>query len=78
MGCCEGHRKVCLNTYISFTNDYFTEKDMPNGFGYNKKKRAVTCSYSTKMTEEEMEELKKEKLAILLEWCKSLPNRKNN
>lgn len=78
IGCCEGHRKVCLNTYISFTNDYFTEKDMPNGFGYNKKKRAVTCSYPTRITEEEMEELKEEKLAILLEWCKSLPNRKNN
>lgn len=78
MGCCEGHRKVCINTYIAFTNDYFEEADIPEGFKYDKKRRVVTYTYSTRLTEEKMEELKREKLAILLEWCKSLPNRKNN
>lgn len=78
MGCCEGHRKVCINTYIAFTNDYFEEADIPEGFKYDKKRRVVTYTYSTRLTEEKMEELKREKLAILLEWCKSLPNRKDN
>jgi hypothetical protein len=32
-------------------------------------------SHSTKLKESEMEEIKKEKLETLLEWCKNLPNR---
>ncbi len=74
-GCCEGHRKVCVNTYIAFTKDYFNNTDMPEGFKYNKKRRIVTYTYSSKLTKESMEELKKEKLETLLEWCKSLPSR---
>lgn len=76
MGCCEGHRKVCLNTYIAFANNYFKEQDLPSGFKYNKRKNAIIYDYSLKLTEEEMMELKREKLAVLLEWCKNLPNRK--
>lgn len=73
--CCEGHREICINTYVAFADDYFKKISTPEGFKYDKKRRIVTYTYSTKLTEEKMEELKKEKLAILLEWCKNLPNR---
>ena len=73
--CCEGHRKVCLNTYVAFANDYFKNIDMPDGFKHDKKRRTISYVYSSKLTEEKMEEIKKEKLETLLEWCKSLPKR---
>ena len=73
--CCEGHMDVCINTYIAFANDYFNDVCTPDGFKYDKKKRIVTYTYSMKLEENKMEELKKEKLKTLLEWCKSLPNR---
>lgn len=75
MGCCEGHRARCINTYITFPEDYFEEMDTPKGFKYDKKRRTITYTYSPKLTERKMEELKAEKLAVLLEWVKSLPNR---
>lgn len=73
-GCCEGHRTVCINTYIAFAIDYFDNANMPDGFRYIKNRHIIAYEYSTKLTEETMEELKKEKLAVLLAWCKSLPN----
>lgn len=73
--CCEGHREICINTYIAFANDYFKNIEAPEGFQYDKKRGIVTYTYSMKLTEKEMEELKKEKLESLLKWCKSLPNR---
>lgn len=76
IGCCEGHIKVCINTYIAFAKDYFTGiENMPDGFKYNKSRKMITYTYSTRLTKENMEEIKKEKLETLLEWCKSLPNR---
>lgn len=75
MGCCEGHREVCINTYITFPEDYFKEINTPEGFKYDRKRRTITYAYSMKLTEEKMEELKAEKLKVLLEWIKSLPNR---
>lgn len=75
MACCEGHKDVCINTYIAFANNYFKDIDTPDGFEYDKKRRMITYTYSTKLEEKEMEELKKEKLKTLLDWCKSLPNR---
>ena len=75
MACCEGHRDVCINTYVAFANNYFKDIDTPDGFEYDKKRRIITYTYSTKLEEKEMEELKKEKLKTLLNWCKSLPNR---
>ena len=75
-GCCEGHREVCINTYIAFANDYFKGLDKPEGFKYDKKRRIISYTYSQRLTEEKMEELKAEKLAILLEWVKALPNRR--
>ena len=76
-GCCEGHREICISTYITFADDYFKEIGVPEGFKYDKKRKMIVYTYSMKLAEEEMKELKKEKLAILLEWCKSLPNRQN-
>lgn len=73
--CCEGHRNTCINTYIAFANDYFEHTGTPDGFKYDKKRRMVTYTYSMKLTKEKMEEIKSEKLALLLKWCKSLPNR---
>lgn len=75
IGCCEGHRTVCINTYVAFGRDYFENIPMPEGFKYNKKRRIISYTYSTKLTKEEMEELKAKKLSVLLEWCKSLPDR---
>lgn len=74
--CCEGHRGRCINTYITFADDYFLEIGTPKGFKYDKKRRTITYTYSPKLTKEKMEELKTEKLNILLEWVKSLPKRK--
>jgi len=75
IGCCEGHYKgVCINTYIAFSFNYGFV--IPDGFKFDKNKNAVHFEYSPKLTKEEMEELKKEKLAVLLEWCKSLDDYK--
>lgn len=73
--CCEGHAKVCINTYIAFADNYFDSTSVPDGFKYDKKRRIVSYTYSTKFTKEKMEEVKEEKLKTLLEWCNSLPNR---
>lgn len=74
-GSCEGHRKVCISTYISFSRDYFEDIGIPDGFKYDKKKKMILYAYSTRLSKEDMKELKKEKLEILLKWCRSLPNR---
>ena len=73
--CCEGHREICLNTYIAFANNYFDNTEMPEGFKYNKKKRIVESTYSRKLTEEQMEDIKKDRLEALLKWCEKLPSR---
>ena len=73
--CCEGHMDTCISTYIAFTNDYFNDTSAPEGFKYDEKRKIVAYAYSSKLTKEKMEELKKEKLENLLEWCKRLPNK---
>ena len=75
--CCEAHKNVCNDTYIAFAINYFDNIDMPEGFKYNKKRNIVAHTYSTKLTEEKLEELKKENLSVLLKWCESLPNIKS-
>lgn len=75
MACCEGHRTVCLNTYIAFADDYFVDTELPEGFEWDKKRRIITYTYSMKLTVERMQGLKREKLEALLKWCKSLPKR---
>lgn len=75
IGCCEGHKTICINTYIAFPEDYFKETDIAKGFKYDKKRRIISYTYSQKLTEEKMEKLKAEKLKILLDWIKSLPSK---
>ena len=74
MYCCEGH---CAgsNTYISFGNVDFDDDTLPVGFKYSKKHHMLSYTYSTRLSNEEVEEIKKEKLKILLDWCKNLPVR---
>lgn len=74
MGCCEGHDKVCISTYIAFARDYFKDEDIPIGFKYNRKRKIVSYTYSTKLSKDDMKELKKKKIEALLEWCKNLPD----
>lgn len=73
--CCEGHMKICINTYVAFVDNYFMDVGVPEGFKYNRKKKIISYTYSTRLSKKEMEEIKSEKLEILLAWCKSLPNR---
>lgn len=73
--CCEGHSRGS-NTYITFFNDYFEYIDTPVGFKYDRKRKTITYTYRMSMTEEKIEKLKTEKLSILLEWAKSLPDRR--
>lgn len=75
IGCCEGHMEICTSTYIAFADNYFENTAMPENFKYDKKRRMVKHSYSKKLKEEQMEEIKKENLDTLLEWCKNLPNK---
>lgn len=77
VGCCEGHREVCISTYIAFAESYDINDTLPvpEGFKYNKNKRMVYFDYSPRLSDKEMENLKKEKLKVLLEWCKNLPDR---
>ena len=75
IGCCEGHKTTCINTYIAFSEDYFKETGIAEGFKYDKNRRMISYTYSQKLTEEKMEELKAEKLKTLLDWIKSLPNK---
>lgn len=75
IACCEGHMEVCINTYIAFADSYFTDADAPDGFRYDKNRRTMIYSHSTRLKENEMEKIKKEKLETLLEWCRNLPNR---
>ena len=74
-GCCEGHKNISDKTYISFSNNHIEKIDMPNGFKYDINNGTIYCIYPKKLTKKKMEEIKKEKLKTLLEWCKSLPNR---
>lgn len=80
-GCCEGHlehhkeRKGSANTHIICGRDYFKETGIPEGFKYCKRGMGVAYDYSSKLTKEQFIAIKEEKLAVLLEWVKSLPNR---
>lgn len=75
-GCCESHKEICISIYISFNTDYGfgTIIKLPDGFKFNKNKNAIIFDFNKKLSIEEMESEKKNKLAALLEWCKNLPN----
>lgn len=75
-GCCESHEDICISIYISFNINYGfgTTIPLPEGFKFNKKKNAIIYDFNRKLSREEVETEKKNKLDALLEWCKNLPN----
>lgn len=75
-GCCESHEEICISIYISFNVDYGFGAiiKLPEGFKFNKKKNAIIYDFNKKLSREEIEKEKKNKLIELLEWCKNLPN----
>lgn len=75
-GCCESHEDICISIYISFNINYGfgTTIPLPEGFKFNKKKNAIIYDFNRKLSREEIETEKKNKLDALLEWCKNLPN----
>lgn len=75
-GCCESHYGGnCISLYVTFCMDYGFNKNIaiPEGFKYLKKKNGICYDISKKLSKEEAEKLKADKLEVLLEWCKSLP-----
>lgn len=75
-GCCESHEDICISIYISFNTNYGfgATIPLPEGFKFNKKKNAIIYDFNRKLSREEVETEKKNKLDALLEWCKNLPN----
>jgi hypothetical protein len=75
-GCCESHEDICISIYISFNTNYGfgTTIQLPEGFKFNKNKNAIIYDFNRKLSREEIEERKKNKLIELLEWCKNLPD----
>lgn len=73
---CESHSGKD-SIYISFYGDYGIGEnvDMPDGFKYIKRRKTMEYNYGKNISTEEFEAEKKEALGILLEWCKSLPER---
>lgn len=81
-GCCEGHfeRGHCTDTNICLQMDYpeITERPMPEGFAYMKRKHAIFHEYPIAiMTKEECAEKKQDAVATLLAWCNELPKEKH-
>lgn len=75
-GCCESHydeNSICI--YITFAINYgFGETILlPEGFRSIKSKYGIEYRYKSKLSEEERNIQKEQKLAELLEWCKNLP-----
>lgn len=70
--CCESHNKKGGNLiYISFITNYNLE--LPLGFTYDQKHNSINY-YIKKSELNKFEQVKKEKLDILLKWCKELPS----
>lgn len=76
-GSCEGHYtgKPGANTAICFVMDYpeIVTSEMPEGFKYNKAKRAIWHFYDAKLNRKDFESEKVMALIRLLEWCRGLP-----
>lgn len=70
---CESHNKNGM-IYISFySNSNIEDFKLPEGFSDNG--CGVEYTYPKNITNEEYAELKKRQLDILLEWCRSLPQK---
>lgn len=74
--CCESHYGMPSEIYISFAREYgFGDGvSLPNGFQYNRNYRQLQYSFRRNLSEEQMNQIKAEKLEELLQWCENLPN----
>lgn len=72
-GCCESHFKGdCVTLYVTFCVSTLFKNALPDGFKYIKQGHGIGYEYPKKITEQEFNELKQQKLAELLEWAKNL------
>lgn len=77
VSCCESHIDRNSNElYIGFSKDYDFggALPLPEGFRYQKKHLKLVVSYSKNLSVEEREAMKQKNLSDLLEWCKNLPD----
>lgn len=74
--CCESHYGTPSEIYISFAKEYgFGDSiSIPNGFRYSRNHRQIWYSFRQNLSEEQMNQIKGEKLEELLQWCKNLPD----
>ena len=73
ISCCESHWNDNHSVYVSFPMDYHFE--IPEGFASVKRNTSVCYMYkkADNKDKETFEGVKAEKLRILLEWAKTLP-----
>lgn len=73
---CESHSNKD-SIYISFYGDYGIGENVsvPDGFKYVKRRKTMEYNYKNNISMKEFEREKEKALGILLEWCKSLPER---
>ena len=78
IGCCESHYNDNRNMYIAF-NMCYDDIGLPDGFSYAKGKTSVNYTFKKNelTTREKYESIKREKLNVLLEWARSIPENPN-
>ena len=78
MSCCESHigENKQPNMYISFAWKYkeIDIDNLPDGFKWIKGDLAVEFTIPSRISDEEAEKIKFEKLKLLSEWADSLPS----
>ena len=74
IACCESHYDNNTNLYVAF-NMRYNNISLPEGFVYAKGKTIISYSFKKeeRKTRECFENIKAEKLKILLEWAQLLP-----
>lgn len=71
--CCESHYKYSLSLYIFFSNDYFSDVEIPEGFKY--KDKCIIEHIITNKNRNNEDKFNAEKqyyINILKEWVKTL------
>jgi len=77
-GCCESHTDATegTNIHIAFAWDYeqIDVNNLPDGFRWLKKRKAIVFEYPKNITQEEAEKIKIDKLKLLSDWVDGLPD----
>lgn len=75
-GCCESHYGAPYSTsmHVVFVHSFGLGEvvPIPDGFTYDRKRRALMFQYKQRIAEKEMQSQKEEKLTELLQWCNEL------